>query len=248
MRRDEWQVPAPSLGTSGHVVAYGQWGPPVLFFPSERGSAYDIENNGIIHVLAPAIEAGRLKVYAVDANDGASWSDNSLPIEQRARHHDAYHAWLTDQVAPAIHDDCRRWSPIVATGVSLGAYHAVNLALRRADLFPRAVGLSGNYDPSSWHPWGERGDSLYFNNPMAYVPNLHGEHLEWLRGRVFIQLVVGSGAFEEHPTAALQSSWALAHALWAEAIPCDLDVWGTDTPHDWPAWQRMALKHLTNLG
>ena len=62
MRRDEWQVWAPTLGTSGHIVAYGHWGTPVLIFPSERGSAYDIENNGIIHALAPAIEAGKLKV------------------------------------------------------------------------------------------------------------------------------------------------------------------------------------------
>ena len=207
---------APSLGTSGHVVAYGHWGPPVLFFPSERGSAYDIEANGIIHVLAPAIEAGRLKVYAVDVNDGASWSNNSIPTEERARNHEAY--------------------------------HAVNLALRRADLFPRAVGMSGNYDPGSWNAWGEAGTSLYFNNPTAFVPNLHGEHLEWLRNRVFIQLVVGSGAFEEHPTRALQSSWQLAHALWDMGIPCNLDVWGTDTPHDWPSWQRMAVKHLTDLG
>ena len=239
---------APSLGTSGHVVAYGHWGPPVLFFPSERGSAYDIEANGIIHVLAPAIEAGRLKVYAVDVNDGASWSNNSIPTEERARNHEAYHAWITDEVAPAIHGDCGGWVPIVATGVSLGAYHAVNLALRRADLFPRAVGMSGNYDPGSWNAWGEAGTSLYFNNPTAFVPNLHGEHLEWLRNRVFIQLVVGSGAFEEHPTRALQSSWQLAHALWDKGIPCNLDVWGTDTPHDWPSWQRMAVKHLTDLG
>ena len=247
MRRDEWQVWAPTLGTSGHIVAYGHWGPPVLVFPSERGSAYDIENNGIIHALAPAIEAGQLKVYAVDANDGSSWSNNSIPTEERARNHDAYHAWITDQVAPAIHGDCSGRVPIVACGVSMGAYHAVNLALRRADLFPHAVGLSGNYDPSTWHPWGEMGDALYFNNPLAYVPNLHGEHLEWLRDRVFIQLAVGSGAFEEHPTAALQSSWALAQALWDKGIRCNLDVWGTDTPHDWPSWQRMAVKHLTHL-
>ncbi len=165
MRRDEWQVWSPTLGTSGHVMAYGHWGVPVLHFPSEGGSARDIEDNGIIHVLAPAIEAGRIKVYAVDANDHASWSNNSLPTEERARRHEAYHAWITDQVAPAIHGDCGGWVPIVTAGASMGAFHAVNLALRRADLFPHAVGMSGNYDPSSWNGWGEPGEALYFNNP-----------------------------------------------------------------------------------
>ena len=247
MRRDEWQVWSPTLGASGHVVAYGHWGRPVLYFPCEGGSAHDMEDHGIIHVLAPAIEAGRIKVYAVDANDHASWSNTSIPSEERARRHDAYHAWITDQVASAIHGDCGGWVPIVTAGASMGAFHAVNLALRRADLFPHAIGMSGNYDPGSWHAWGEMGDALYFNNPAAYVPNLYGDHLEWLRSRVFIQLVVGSGAFEEHPTRALPSSWALAHALWAKGIPCDLDVWGTDTPHDWPSWQRMAVKHIAAL-
>ena len=99
-------------------------------------------------------------------------------------------------------------------------------------------------DPDFDKTWGEMEQSLYFNNPAAYVPNLHGDHLAWLRDRVFIQLVVGSGQWEEHPTQALPSTWALAHALWDKGIPCELDVWGTDTPHDWPSWQQMAVKHL----
>ena len=173
----------------------------------------------MIHALAPAIEAGRIKVYAVDANDHASWSNYSIPIEERARRHGAYDAWITDQVASAIHGDCGGWVPIVTAGASMGAFHAVNLALRRADLFPRAIGMSGNYDPDSWNAWGERGDALYFNNPAAYVPNLNGDHLDWLRGRVFIQLVVGTGAFEEHPTRALPSSWALAQCPVGQGNP-----------------------------
>jgi esterase/lipase superfamily enzyme len=247
MRREEWLIWAPTIGTHGHVMAYGHFGTPVLFFPAEGGGAHDIENHGIIHVLAPAIEAGRIKVYAVDANDNESWSNRSIPSEERARRHNAYHAWIADEVAPAIHGDCGGYQPISTAGVSMGAYHAVNLTLRRADLFPHALGMSGNYDPASWHGWGEMGEQLYFNNPMAYVRNLHGEHLDWLRARVFIQLAVGSGPFEEQPTRALPSSWDLAHALWEKGIPCELDVWGEDTPHDWPSWQRMVVKHLTNL-
>ena len=66
--------------------------------------------------------------------------------------------------------------------------------------------LSGNYDPATWHAWGERGDATYFNNPMDYVPNLHGDHLDWLRHRVSLLLVVGQGAWEVDPTGALPST------------------------------------------
>src|SRR4051794_9537512 len=167
MRRDIWTVPAPSLFGEGRVIAYGHWGQPVLFFPAEGGSAVDLEERGIIHALTEPIEAGRLKVYAVDSHDGSTWSDHSLELEERAQRHEGYHRWITDQVATAIHADCGGAVPIATAGASLGAFHAVNVALRRADLFPHALGMSGNYDPTSWNGWGARGDALYFNSPFA---------------------------------------------------------------------------------
>jgi esterase/lipase superfamily enzyme len=248
MRRDVWTLEAPSVGGSGRVVAYGHWGTPVLFFPAEGGSAFDIEDRGIVHAVAEPIEAGRLKLYAVDSHDGSTWSDRSVPLEERARRHDAYHAWVVEHVAPAIHGDCGGPVPIATAGASLGAFHAVNAALRRADLFPRALGMSGNYDPTSWDGWGERGDSLYFNSPFMYLEHMQGDHLDWLRRTVFVQLCVGRGAWEVHPTQSLPSTLALGDVLAAKAIPHGVDVWGEDTPHDWPSWARMAAKHLSWLG
>ncbi len=243
-----WTLDAPSLGGAGRVLVYGHWGVPVLFFPAEGGSASDIESNGIIAAISDLLDAGRIKVYAVDSHDGATWSDHTQPIEERARRHDLYHQWLTDLVAPAIHGDCGGAIPIATAGASLGAFHAVNLALRRADLFPYALGMSGSYDPTAWNGWGERGDSLYFNNPFAYLEHMHGDHLAWLRSAVFIQLCVGRGAWEVHPTQALPSTHALASLLQDKGIPHDLDVWGEDTPHDWPSWASMAALHLATLG
>ena len=75
----------------------------------------------------------------------------------------------------------RHTHDIATTGASLGAFHAVNFALKRADVFPLAIGLCGNYDPATWNAWGERGEAAYFNNPMDYVAHLGGDHLDWLR-------------------------------------------------------------------
>ena len=87
----------------------------------------------------------------------------------------------------------------------MGAYHALTFALRRADLFPLSISLSGNYDPSSWHGWGEQGEAAYFANPVHFVPGLGGEHLDWLRSRLSVLLVVGQGMWED-TTGALPSS------------------------------------------
>jgi esterase/lipase superfamily enzyme len=73
----------------------------------------------------------------------------------------------------------------------MGAFHAANFALKRADLFPLAMCFSGNYDPSTWHGWGERAGEAYFSSPMDYTARLEGDHFEWLRSQVSLLLVCG---------------------------------------------------------
>jgi esterase/lipase superfamily enzyme len=228
----------------GALIAYGHYGRPVLVFPSEQGRASDFENNGMLDAVADLIDAGRVKLYCVDSADGDSWSDRSAPIEERARRHQEYESWVRGAVAAWIADDCGGSTEIATLGCSLGAYHAVNLALKHAHMFPLAIGLSGNYDPTAWHGWGEQGDSTYFNNPMAYLANLGGGHLDWLRDRVSLLLVVGQGAWEVSPTGALPSTLALADLLSRKGIRHELDLWGYDVPHDWPSWRAQLRHHL----
>jgi esterase/lipase superfamily enzyme len=197
----------------------------------------------MIDAVADLIEAGRAKVYTVDSYDGASWSNRSIPLEDRARAHDAYEAWIVERVAPAIHADLAGGQEILVAGASMGAYHAANFALRRADLFPLAICMSGSYDPSHWHGWGERGDAAYFHNPMDYVEHLGGDHLDWLRSQLSVVLVCGQGQWED-TTGALDSTRALAALLERKAIRHELDLWGYDVPHDWPSWRAQLAHHL----
>ena len=88
------------------MIAYGHWGRPVLVFPSEAGRAADFEANGMVDAVADLLDAGRVKLYCVDSYDAASWSDRSIPLEERARRHGAYESWILDQVVPWIHGDC----------------------------------------------------------------------------------------------------------------------------------------------
>jgi esterase/lipase superfamily enzyme len=237
---------SPAIGAAGTVIVHGHWGRPVLVFPSENGQAGDFEANGMVEAVRDLVDGGGVKLYCVGSHDGASWSNRGIPLEERARRHGAYESWITDQVVPFVHADCGGPQPVVTTGVSLGAFHAANFALRRADLFPRALCLSGNYDPSSWHGWGEQGDALYFQNPTAYVPNLHGDHLGWLRQQLHLVLVCGQGMWED-TTGALRSTRALAGLLAEKGISHELDVWGHDVAHDWPWWRRQLAHHLHRI-
>jgi esterase/lipase superfamily enzyme len=130
----------------------------------------------------------------------------------------------------------------MVTGASFGAFHAANFAFRRADLFPLAICQSGVYDAGQLG-WGERGDAVYFNSPMDYVANLHGDHLEWLRGRLWLLLVCGQGQWED-TTGALESTRAFDHLLSEKGIRHETDLWGHDVPHDWPSWRAQLAHHL----
>lgn len=125
---------------------------------------------------------------------------------------------------------------------SLGAYHAANLALRRADLFRLAICLSGVYDLSVLG-WDERGTAFRYNNPMDSVAAMSGDQLDWLRSQLSLLLVAGQGMWED-TTGALQSTKDFGAMCAAKGLRVETDLWGNDVPHDWPSWRAQISHHL----
>jgi len=180
----------------------------------------------MVDAVRDLIDAGRVKLYCVDSWDSATWWDEWLPREERARRHEVYEQWVLERV---------EGHEIITTGVSMGAYHAANIALRHPHRFPLALCFSGVYDVSGLG-WGERGDSVYFHNPVDYVRGLDGSPAS-------LVLVVGRGTWED-TTGALEQTLRFSTLLRARGIRHELDVWGEDSPHDWPAWRAQLAKHL----
>jgi esterase/lipase superfamily enzyme len=225
-----------------NMLAFGHYGRPVLAFPSEQGPCWQYEERGMIEAVRDLLDAGRVKLYCVDSCDSASWHAHDLPLEERARRHEIYEDWIVNHVVPWISNDCDGAGEMIVTGPSFGAYHAANFGFKRADQFPLAICQSGVYDVSQVG-WGERGDAVYFNNPMDYVTHLHGDHLDWLRGRLSVLLICGQGQWED-TTGALESTKRFAGLLSEKGIPNELDLWGYDVPHDWPSWRAQLAHHL----
>ncbi|GIJ46523.1 esterase [Virgisporangium aliadipatigenens] len=222
---------------------YGHYGRPVLVFPSEGGGARDFEYHGMVDAVGPLLADGRVKLYCVDSFDAESWSAAHLPLSERAARHTEFERWILEHVVPHIGADSGGATEIMTVGCSMGAFHAVNFALKHADRFPLAMGMSGNYDPAAWRGWGDRDDTLYFNTPVDYVANYHGDHLDWLRERLSVLLVCGQGRWED-TTGALESTKRLAGLLAHKGLRHELDLWGHDVPHDWPSWRAQFAHHL----
>jgi esterase/lipase superfamily enzyme len=225
----------------GTVLAYGHYGRPVVAFPSENGEPHDWESQGMVNAIGELLDGGKVKLYCVPSFDRESWTRGDLPLEERARRHGHYEWWVLTRLVPFIQADSQT-AELLAVGASFGAYHAVNFCLKRADLFPVAIGMSGVYDVAV-QGGGERGDSVYFNNPMDYVANLAGDHLGWLSAQASLLLVCGQGQWED-TTGALESTKRFGSLLAEKGIRHEVDLWGHDVPHDWPSWRRQIAHHL----
>lgn len=232
-------VPSRHLGRRVHLWSYGWWGPPVIAFPTASGMAHEWQAGGAVDALRPLIEAGRLKLYCPESNVSESWMRDGHGAERIAKY-EAYERFLVNELVPFVHEDCGGSLPITLAGASFGAYYAANLALKYPETFPWALCLSGRYDVQPI--LGHFSESVYFNAPFAYTPNLNGDALHRVRRHTHLTLVVGLGPFENR---CIPETLTFSNILASKGIPHDRDVWGHDAAHQWPWWSRQLVHHLS---
>lgn len=242
MRRRYETIFSPAIGRDIQVLAFGQFGAPIIAFPSGGGQFYDFENNGMIEAVAHLINEGRIKIYCPESLDHESWLNQGIDLHWRAVRHNAYQDFILNNLVPAIRFDCRSDDIRIAlTGASLGAYHAANFALKFPHIFHYALCMSGRYDIEAVS--GRSGSQeVYFNNPVAYVHNLHDGGLEHVRRNTHIALVCGQGAWEDK---CLRETHHLADLFAAKGISHERDIWGPDVEHHWYWWRQQITYHLS---
>ena len=224
------------------IVRWSHFGTPVLLFPTAGGDAEECERFLMLQVLAPLLEAGRIKVYSCDSIAGRTWTSRLGDGRYRARVQTLFDRFVADELVGAIRKDCSDPAiEIVTAGASIGAFNAVATLCRHPDAFKAAIGMSGTYDLTRWLD-GEWSDDFYFSSPLHYLPGLgEGEQLSRLRQR-FVLLATGEGQWE-----APAESWQMANLLGSKGIPNRVDPWGPDYDHNWPTWRAMLPRYLDEL-
>jgi esterase/lipase superfamily enzyme len=233
---------SPALGRRAHVWAFGAVGRPLVVFPSNAGVAHEWKKAGMIDALGPLLAAGRLKVYCPETNVSRSFSGEGS-AKERIAHHRAYERFVMETLVPFVREDCgSRDVPIVATGCSVGALYATLFALKHPETFHRALGLSGRYRTSRFfdHP----GEHVYFDDPLAFVPNLHGAPLERVRRHAHVTLVVGRGPAER---GCITETAELGTWLKRKRIPSHVAFWGEDSDHTYEWWRKQAFHYVQQL-
>jgi len=231
------------MGRNMHLWSFGEMGQPLVVFPSNAGVAHEWEKGGMIDAIAPLLRDRRLKVYCPETNVSRTFSGEGTLHDRMARHRQ-YERFLTDTLIPFIRHDTR--SPtvrVLVTGCSMGALYSSLFALKFPELVKGALCLSGRYRGAGFGR-GEYNDDLYFNDPLAFVPNLSGFELDRVRRHTHLTLVVGTGAHED---GCIPETLEMAAALRGRAIPHHLAVWGKDSRHDYSWWKKQALHYLRQL-
>jgi len=235
--KSRWYTPR--LNCEVTVARWGEFGQPVLVFPTAGGDAEEIERFQLIKVLEPLINAGKIKVYSVDSVAGAVWFHKQGSPEHRMHIQHQFHQYIKHEVVPAIRMDCKSEDiGIWAAGASIGAFHAAAVVCRFPDLFHRSLSMSGTYDLMRFTEATEPTDDFRVSSPLYFVPHLEGRHLDVLRTR-YLHIATGEGKWEN-----LGESWGLANVLGSKGIPNQVDSWGPDWHHDWITWRAMMPKYL----
>jgi len=222
------------------ILVFGHSGAPLIAFPSGGGTFFDMENNLMIEALEPLINAGKIKIFCTESLDKETWLNDEIDSHWQAIRYNDYQEYFTKDLVPGIRKHCNTDDiKIGLIGCSLGALHSANFALKYPDLFNYALCMSGRYDLGSITSSTES-QEVYFNNPMAYVPHLHGASLDHVH-QTHIALVCGQGAYEEK---CLDETHRLADLLVAKGVSHERDIWGQDIKHDWCSWRQQVAHHL----
>jgi esterase/lipase superfamily enzyme len=225
------------------LKVYGHAGKPVIVFPCQGGRFYEYEDFGMVEAVRYFIDEGKIQLFTVDSVDNQSWANGNVHPSDRALRHEDYDRYIVQEVAGFIRQHSAYPGKFLATGCSMGAYHSGNFFFRHPDIFDAVVAISGLFRLNLFI--GDYVDeNVYFNSPLAYLPNLNDPwYIDQYRQSQII-ICTGQGAWEDMM---LEDAHRIKRILEEKEIPCWIDIWGYDVNHDWPWWRKMVPYFLSKL-
>ena len=234
MKKEIHSWHSPSLDKTMNIAVYGHYGTPLLMFPTAGADFLEYERFQLMDAIRPIIDSGKFKAFSIDSINNESWLNDSVYPPHKSLRHGQYNQYVIEEVVPFIYDNCKGEVPIITTGASLGAYHAMNTFLRIPSVFRGTIAMSGVYDLKEYSK-GYYDNHVYFNSPIDFLPNVHDEnYLNQMRNNLGIIIASGQGEYEDP-----SSSIRLSNIMNEKGIQHWLDLWGFDVKHDWPTWRNM---------
>jgi esterase/lipase superfamily enzyme len=226
---------SPNLQREMALEVFGHGGARVLVFPTSMGTHAEWRDRAMHEVLRDHLDQGWAQLFCVDQPHHENWGNDAVPPGHRAWIHRLYDRYLFEEVLPFI--ESRNGTPfLIATGASLGAYHASCFGLRYPERVHRIVSMSGMFDVKRM-TGGYSDEHVYALNPMDFMRHEYdGARLAAFR-RQDLVIAVGRG----DPMFA--STCEFSGILWSKGIGNALRIWDGHA-HDWPVWEKMIRLYL----
>ncbi|GLB51598.1 esterase [Neptunitalea chrysea] len=187
---------SPNLQRDMELLIYGHAGARVLFFPTRMARFYDYENWRVIQSVEHMISNGWIQVYCLDSVDSESFYNSWTHPAGKVARHLQFENYVLREVMPFSYK-LNPTNYLMSVGCSMGAYHAMNIALRHPKWFSKIVALSGRFDIAMQVGYfgnlldGFYNEDVYFHMPSHYMANMpEGEQLEQIR-RLNITFTIG---------------------------------------------------------
>src|SRR6185436_18993996 len=90
------------LGLEMPIVSYGDWGHPLLIFPTAQADFLENERFYLIKAIEQHIMAGKVRVFSIDSINRHAWMNRSVPIPEAARRQALYASYVEEEVVPFI--------------------------------------------------------------------------------------------------------------------------------------------------
>ncbi|RIV17839.1 esterase [Fibrisoma montanum] len=222
------------LGRDIELLVFGNWGYPVLMFPTSMGRFYEYKDFGMIETARRFVETGKVKLICVDSIDRDSWYGKHLHPGTRIWNHVLYDRFIHHELVPGIQRECNV-QKIGVAGASFGGYQALNFAFRHPEQVGHLFTMGAAFDIKSFLN-GYYDDNVYFNNPPDYLPNAQNNEF------YHMNIVLGSSEYDfckpstQHISGILNRK-GIRHRL-------DIKPWGV---HDWPVWKQQFPEYLSMI-
>jgi esterase/lipase superfamily enzyme len=227
---------SPSLGREMKLMIAGKEGTPVIVFPSAFGDYFEWNDHHALDMLGEQIDSGYNQFFCLDSFAEDCFLNDKVPPVKRMIRFNHYQDYVMDEVLPFISEE--NSNPyLITTGVALGAYAALLMALKFPTQFNKVISLSGYFDISE-HMGGVVDDYIYFNNPVEFIPNLNDEKLLGLINSVDIRLL----NYKNDPTR--EKTRKMSDILWLKFIEHEHYVWDEEAENMWDIAPNMLKDNL----
>ncbi|UAY54311.1 esterase family protein [Arachidicoccus terrestris] len=223
---------SPNLQEEAELLVFGYAGRPVILFATSMGRYYEAKDRGLIGSVQWFIDNGDITVYCPGNIDHRSWYDKDLHPADRAIEQQKYDQFILEEVYSRATAETGR-KQVITAGCSFGGYHAANFGFRHPDITDTVISMSGIFDIAS-HTDGFENDTIYYNNPMAFLRDDN-------RPELWAQRVILGTTWSD---ICLEQNQRMAGILENKKMLHWLDIRG-DQPHDWPVWKQMFPHYIS---